>query len=776
MNINAKWISAFKNNDPINPDLSGVRKDIYEGYDPNKLPMDTKAFQFAKDFTIKKKIMSAELMVSACGYIQAYINGFRMGREVLSPSFSDYSKVIYYSTYDVTNFLSENNRIGLLVGNGFYNIFEKDTWKIDEAHWRGQSKAIACLCLQYIDGTSENIITDDSWKYCESAIQYQNLRSGEYHDMNLYNKNWNRIDFDISNWENVYVHGNPNFGKSDNFPLENPLAPTGILKREIIKPIHKFRGHDNDTKIVSIEKIGEKETLITLDQNTVGWAKFHIHGKKDDIIKFEFIEYNDNKKLDIFTTNTFQTFEVKLSGNDEYCEPKFSYYGFQYIKIYGDYTPTEDDIVLYCVHNHFQSDNIFFCDNETINKIHDMCRRTYILNWQSIPTDCPQREKNGWSADGWLAAEMGLINYKCSSGYKKWLNDMVYNWEVFKEMSPIVPNANWWNCHKEGKEFDPIWGGAMIMICKYLYKYTQDIKVLETYYPYMKDYIDSLENNTHNELYLEENGTSLGDWCDWERDKNYQSIYTDHYLASNMMIYILLLNICEFAKILGKEEDVKYYNSLMTIKDKINNKWFDYENNYYMENSMTAQALGLYFNIIPEENYKKATEHFINTIDKFNNKINCGIVGNWIIYDTLSKLGYKEKVLDILLDDKAPGFAYMLKEGATTLWETWNGDSSHNHPMFGTIDAWIQKNIGGLDYVDGEFVFTVPDLKKINKAKVSLKSNKGNVICSWEKTDTNYNILVESPEEVVVKLKFDSIPNYEEEIVSEERTKVKVEY
>jgi len=343
-------------------------------------------------------------------------------------------------------------------------------------------------------------------------------------------------------------------------------------------------------------------------------------------------------------------------------------------------------------------------------------------------------------------------------------------------MSPIVPNANWWNLHKDGKEFDPIWGGAIIMICKYLYKYTQDVKILETYYPYMKEYIDILEKNINNDLFLEEYGTSLGDWCDWNRNENYTSKWTNPYIVSNMFIYVLLLNICEFAKILGKEKDEDYFKSLMTIKDKINEKWFNYDKNYYMEDSMTLQALGLYYNIIPKENYEKAKDHLIKTIEKFNNKINCGIVGNWIIYDTLSKLGYKEKVLDILLDDTAPGFAYMLKEGATTLWETWDGNCSRNHPMFGSVDAWIQKNIGGLDYVEGEFVFTVPDLKKINKAKVSLKSNEGNVICSWEKTKNSYNILVESPEEVVVKLKFDSIPNYEEEIISEERTKVKVKY
>ncbi|MBQ0106170.1 MAG: family 78 glycoside hydrolase catalytic domain [Armatimonadetes bacterium] len=761
MNQNAKWISAFEHNSPVNPELAGIRKDVYEGFDPKNFPKDTKAFQFAKNFEVKNKIMSAELKVTACGYFKAYINGFRIGRDVLTPSFTDFDRTIYYSTYDISNYITENNRISLLVGNGYYNMYEDDTWNFGKAPWRGQAKAIATITLEYLDGTSEEVLTDETWKYTESAIQYQNIRSGEYHDMNLYHKNWTCQDFDISDWKPVYIHS----GK---------LAPKGTLKKEIIKPIKKFRDHKQDAKIISIEKLDENIHLVTLDKNTVGWTRIRLTGKKDDVLKFEFIEYDDNKNLDVFTKNTFQTFEVRLSGREEFCEPKFSYYGFKYIKIYGNYEPQEEDFTIYSVHNDFKKHSEFFCDNETINKIHDICARTYIENWQSIPTDCPTREKNGWTADGWLACEYGLMNYSSLSGYKKWLRDIALDWETFGDPSPIIPNPGWGNEAENNRTYDPIWSGVMIMLNFYIYKYTMDKKFLASYYPYMKEYIERVEGKFEDGLLTEKTMASLGDWADWNWE-NMQSIYTDKIFVSNAFVYILMQNMAYFSLILGSKPDFEHYtDSASAIKDRINRKWFDYDNNYYFENSQTAQALGLFFDLVPEDRYDKCAENLLAMLDRSHNHINCGIVGTWIIFDTLTKLGQKQRALDILLNEDQPGFAYMIKRGATTLWETWDGQCSRNHPMFGTVDAWIQKNIGGLEYIEGEFVFTVPDLAGINRAKTSLKTDQGFVVCSWTKTAKSYNVNVEAPEDVTVKLKFDSIPDYETEIVSEESTTIKL--
>lgn len=759
MNPNAKWISAFKDNRPTDTESAGKLKNVYEGYDPEKLPKDTKAFQFAKSFTITKKLMSAELKATACGYFKSYINGFRIGRDVLTPSFSDYDSIIYYSTYDITNYIQENNRISLLVGNGFYNMYEDDVWNFGKAHWRGQAKALVTITLEYLDGTTEEILSDESWKVTESAIQYQNIRSGEYHDMNMYSKNWTCTDFDISSWDNVFIHP----------------APKGKLTKEIIKPVKKFRDHRQDSKIISIEKTAPDTHLITLDNNMVGWARIRLKGKKDQLLKFEFIEYDDNKNLNVFTKNTFQTFVIKLSGKEEYCEPKFSYYGFKYIKVYGDYEPKAEDITLYSVHNDFKKLSEFFSGNETINKIHDICARTYIENWQSIPTDCPTREKNGWTADGWLACEYGLMNYASLSGYRKWISDLICDWKKYGDFSPIVPNPGWENQAEKGKTYDPIWSGALIMLNYYIYKYRQDKKTLSIYYPYMKEYMNRLETMLRNGLLTEETTYFLGDWADWNW-KNFQSIYTDKYFASNAFYYILIQKMAYFSLILHNKEDFSHYNTIgEELKEKINRKWFDYENNYYFPQSQTALALGILYEIVPDYRYEECGRNLIKMIDDAHNHINCGILGTWAIFDALTKLGHKQKVLDIILNEDQPGYAYMVKQGATTLWETWTGQDSRNHPMFGTVDAWIQKNIGGLDYVEGEFIFTVPDLKGIDRAKVSLRTNQGYVVCSWKKTEKSYNVNVEAPEEVTVKLKFDSIPNYETEIVSEESTTIKRE-
>ena len=746
MNPQAKWISAFKDNNIVAKDLAGKLKDVYEGFDPKDLPQDTKAFMFVKDFSVNKKLKSAELKVTACGYFEAYINGSKIGDHVLTPSFTDYDKVIYYSSYDISNYIKSNNRIGLLVGNGFYNQYEDDEWGFGKAFWRGNTKACVTLSLSYDDGTCEDIVSDESWLYSESYIQYQNIRSGEYHDMNMYKSDWCLPNNDIFDWNKVYLHP----------------APKGKLCKEIINPVKKFSSGQEEVKIVKIEKTDDKTTLITLDKNTVGWARIKLKGVKDDIIKIEFIE-SEKTNLASFTYNTFQTFEVKLSGGEDICEPKFSYYGFQYIKIYGNYEIKAEDITIYSVHNDFVRYNNFSCNNETINKIHEMCARTYILNWQSIPTDCPTREKNGWTGDGWLGISYGLLNFDSILGYKKWLLDIAGDWDRFGDPSPIIPNPGWSNLKKENKTWDPTWAGVMIMLCYYIYKYTQDINIISEFYPYMKAYIDRVESLREGDLLSGENSNALGDWVDIDFDwRGAKSKWTEPYCVTNMIYYNLLKIMTGFANILGKGEDEKSFSSSLSIKDKINKKWYNFDKNYYFEKSLTASALGILFDMIPQDNYENHVTYFLKVIDDFDNKLNCGIVGIWAIFDTLAKIGQKQKALDIILNSDYPGFSYMINEGATTLWETWDGLSSRNHPMFGTVDGFIQKSIGGLDYIDGEFILTVPDLKEIDKAKTSLKTNRGLVSCSWERQKDNYIIDIDAPDDLPIKLLFDSMPDFKD--------------
>ncbi len=281
----------------------------------------------------------------------------------------------------------------------------------------------------------------------------------------------------------------------------------------------------------------------------------------------------------------------------------------------------------------------------------------------------------------------------------------------------------------------------------------------------MKAYIDRVETLRAGKLLSKENSNALGDWVDIDYDwRAAKSKWTEPYCVTNMIYYNLLKIMVGFANILGKTEDEKSFTSSLSLKDLINEKWYNYEKSFYFEKSMTASALGILFDMVPKDNYEKHIAHFLKVIDDRNNKLNCGIVGVWAIFDALSKIGQKQKALDIILDSEYPGFGYMLKEGATTLWESWEGSSSRNHPMFGTVDGFIQKSIGGLDYIDGEFGLTVPDLQEIDKAKTSLKTNRGLVSCSWEKGKGNYIIEIDAPDDVAVKVRIDGKPDYVGEV------------
>jgi len=742
VNFDGYWISAFPNDDIANPQLSNTIKDVYNGFKPDELPKDTKAFLYGKDFNINKEIISAEIRICGLGYFEGYINGFKISEDVLTPSFSVYNKTIYYSSYDITNYIQEENRLGIILGSGFYNQYEDDEWNYGTAPWRGQNKFLADLTLHYLDGTSEHVITDKTWKYSECEIQYQNIRSGEYHDMNLHVKNWDETSSSMLTWENVYIH----------------KAPKAKIKKEIIKPIRKFE----EAEVVSIKKISDDIHIVTLDKNIAGWAKINLKGNKGDIVKCEFTDkfnkdtYDVDDSMKVYTNNLFQTFTIKLSGKKDICEPKFCYFGFQYIKIYGlKYTPEKEDFTIYSVHNSFKKHGDFWCNNETINKIHNLCTHTYINNWQSIPTDCPQREKNGWTCDGWLASEYGLINYDSLNGYKKWLDDMLDDQKENKDFSPIIPNPDW----DMGKYnlFDPLWSGAIIVINHNIYKYYEDKKLLSKYYPAMKDYMDTLANNTTDYLFTDKDISSLGDWCDLSNEGG-MSKTTSNFFVSNVFHVILLKYMLYFAKELEDVSAIDIYSSrIKKIIDKINKKWFDYEKSLYFEDSQAAIALCAYYNIIPKAHHKKAVDNLISMIEKNNNHINCGIIGTWAIFDLLSKEGYKNKALDILLNTDYPSYGNMLENGATTLWEDWKGKSSLNHPMFGTVDAWIHKNIGGIDYINGEYTICIPDIKEITHAKTGLHSKDGFVIIEWEKTDKGYEINIDAPKNLIGKLKIDNV-------------------
>lgn len=637
---------------------------------------------------VDKPIDSARLYVSGIGYYEFYINGVKVGDRKLEPGYTHFDKRVLYSTYDVTELLqSGDNVLAAELGNGWLNVQSLAVWQFDKARWRMRPRMIAELRVTYDDGTIQIIPTDGTWKTNTGASAFNSLYSGEVYDARLLHKGWMKSGFDDSKWCSA----------------ELVQAPAQVLKSQQMPPIRIIR----EVKPIDICKIDDYTYVYDFGENITGICRLNIQGDAGTCITMAHgeLQYGDGRlnqgNIEIYfqkekggqpqhnsPLERIQTDTYFLSGNGiETFEPSFTYHGFRYVEVAGT-RPLQlgiENLTGLCMHTDVQPIGSFSCSDEVLNRLVKACCNSYLGNLFSIPTDCPQREKNGWTADGYLAMDYGLLFFDGITVYEKWLNDFIDNQLDYGKISSIIPSAGWGYTN-----WGPTWDSALFIIPYNLYRYYGDTRAMEQLWSTCERYLDYLASR-------EEDGIltfGVGDWVYYKTTTDSHFISTSYYWLDNVLM-------AKFAKLIGRDGS-RYLAKAETLKNTILKKWFDSEKKIFANCTQTAQGVGLAFGLTPKEHEQAVADNLVKMIRDNNHQLDFGMVGAKTVPAMLTKYGYADDAYQMITRPDAPSWANWIHRGLTALPETWVlaedfKDASLNHAFLGDVAAWMMNTIAGIN-------------------------------------------------------------------------------
>lgn len=680
---------------------------------------------FRKNVEIANKpILSAWAYISAAGYYEMFINGKRVGRNYLTPGFTNFSKRILYVCHDITTIIEAGkNAVTAVLGNGWYNVQGPATWNFHKAAWRTRPRLLAEIHVQYTDGTKEIIKTDSTWKTSTGEYAYNDIYSGDYVDLRKEEKGWKMPDFDDSNWETA---------------KEMP-SPSPLLTAQQMPGIHITE----ELPASEMKKFSDQLYVFTFPKNMAGFCRLKVKGESGTIIKLKHGELLKKEgrleqgNVNFFfypkkTGEAFQQDEVILRDANEEVEftPSFTYHGFQYVEVESSKPVelTRESLTALFVHTDVKSVGSFECSNPVLNKIWKATRQSYLSNLESIPTDCPQREKNGWTADAHISVDLGLLNYDGITVYEKWMNDFIDIQREEGDITAIIPSGGWgW-----GKSTGPVWDAAMFIIPNALYEYYGDSHCIQKMIPTLDRYLAYLEIE-------EENGLlpfGLGDWVPYKSTTNNAYTSTAYY-------YLDYKLRASFAKIMG-EDDSRFLAKAEKIRNDINNHFFNAETNTYAEGTQTAQALALYLGLPPEGKEKQVAEKLHELVAGNSYFLDFGVIGSKTVPRMLTKYGYVEDAMKMVTKTEGPSWGYWMEElELTTLAEAWMTDpikegSSLNHVFLGDVSAWMVNQLAGINY-DPEtpgfthILITPHFVKDLSWVKGQYQSVKGLISSEWKR-------------------------------------------
>jgi len=685
-----------------------------------------------KPFILSKNIKSARLNICGLGYHEVYINGKKAGDDFLSPAFTRYDIKALYNTYDISANLNKGeNVIGVILGNGMYNVIKENAWDFNKAPWRHYPKMIAQMEIIYENGEEELLLSDNTWKTSEGPVVYNSLYEGEIHDARLELNGWCDKGYDDTGWENASICSGPG-GRLEPMLME----PCRIT--EVIVP-------------KAFWEVRPGTWVYDMGRNITGWVRLKVKGKTGDEVTLKYAEkLDEHKDIDqsnisgLIKTDRFQTDTYILGGEDwEIWEPKFTYHGFQYVQVTGFPGVPDVKSIKGCrAHTDFRSRGYFKCSNELLNSIQEACRLSALGNYNGMPTDCPHREKNGWTGDAVLSAEQMIFNFDPIKAYYKWLGDMKDVQRPNGQIPGIVPTGIWGYNWGNG----PAWDSALILIPWYLYLYYGDTEILRDMYDSMKQYLIYMTTMAVDDTV----DFGLGDWCPPAggfADYKCPTVVTDtgyYYNTANIL--------AETALILGKKEDsIKHAELAEKIKHAFNNKFVDNDTGEVMGNSQTSYSCALYFGLVEGDVKKKVFDNLIREVESCNRHIDCGILGSKYVMHVLNDEGRADLAYSIATQTDFPGWGYWIEQGATTLWETWNGDASRNHHMFSDISAWFYKGLAGINPDPDEpgfkhIIIRPNPVNGLSWVNASHDSVFGRITCNWKIENGTFYLTVKIPE------------------------------
>jgi alpha-L-rhamnosidase len=674
------WISLGKDPDKdFEPPTGEEYDDLANGLAPSP--------HLRTEFLLDRPVRRARLYATARGVYELFINGTRVGEDVLAPGWTDYDRRVQYQTYDVTPLLAEGqNALGALLGDGWYAGFVGFDPKHRGALYGPRPQLLAQLHVEYEDGTRERIVTDRSWRCSTGPILFSDLLMGESYDARKEMPGWSDPGFDDSAWRGVD---------------SGELGDANL----VAQPDEGIRVTE-ELEAKTVTEPREGVYVFDMGKNMVGWVRLKVEGEAGTEVTLRHAEAL-NPDGTIYTTNlrsarATDRYVLKGEGEEVY-EPRFTFHGFRYVEVtgYPGESPLEA-VTGRVVHSATPPAGSFECSNGMVNELQENILWGQRGNFLSVPTDCPQRdERLGWMGDAQVFVRTASFNMDVAAFFEKWMADVEDAQSpegAFPDVAPLLKGSGLMDLRWGA----PAWGDAGIIVPWTIYRTYDDARIVERHYDAMVRWMEYLHKANPDLIRKNRMGNNYGDWLSPKGD------YTPkHLLATAYWAYDARL-MAEMAGAIGRAEDAKSYSDLNErIKGAFNEAYVSPDGRIEGD-TQTCYLLALHMGLLPEELRPVAAEHLVGAIESEDWHLSTGFAGVGYLCPVLTDTGHTDVAYRLLLNETYPSWGYTIKNGATTIWERWDGwteengfqspnMNSFNHYSLGSVGEWLYRYAAGID-------------------------------------------------------------------------------
>jgi len=693
---------------------------------------------FRKEFMVRKNLKEALVFITGLGQYELRLNGEKVGDHFMAPGWTDYDSTVLYNIYDISEQVKPGiNAFGVLLGNGFFNIPNTRYRKLITAF--GNPKMILKLQLNYKDGTSETLVSNESWKVSPGPVTYSSIFGGETWNANMEQKGWDKPGFNDSSWK----------------PARIVMTPDRNLRVETDYPVTVC----DIINLKSIRKISSAKDSYLYDfgQNASGIIELEVKGNKGDTIHLypaELIKETLEAEQKATGSPYYFTYILKGEGVEKWS-PHFTYTGFRYVQVIGAVpdtlrTDTELPHILSMKFLHTRNsapqNGSFTTSFDLFNRINELINWAVRSNLQSVVTDCPHREKLGWLEQTYLMGGAIHYNYNIYHLYDKLISDMREAQSHDGLIPSIVPEYTEFT---GGFRDSPEWGSAAVVLPWMIYNYYGDIRPIEKAWPMMVRYMGYLKSKSdHNIL-----SHGLGDWYDLGPELPGVAQLTPVEATATAIYYYDASLMSRMASLTGRDSEAKEYAGWAEeIRKAYNDKFLDPVSHIYSTGSQTAISMPLVLGIVQDSLKKDVFRSLVESVNKSGKALTAGDVGFHFLVRALEEGDAADLQFEMNARDDVPGYGYQLKKGATALTESWAALErvSNNHLMLGHLMEWFYSGLGGIDQSETsvaykEILIAPQIINSIDDVSATFKSPYGTIVSKWSKTAEGTRVEVEIP-------------------------------
>lgn len=663
---------------------------------------------FKKTFAINKAVKKALVYATSQGVYELELNGEKVGQDYFTPGWTSYNKRLQYQIYDVTDQLLETNTFAMTVGQGWYAGIMG--FEMKNHHYGDRIGAFLQLNIQYEDGTSDIVATDETWSVETGVIQSSEIYLGETIDT---------------------FEPNSQSGKIKVLEVDK-----SILVAQENEPVRITERREAVADFMT--PAGER--VIDFGQNMTGWVEVSVKGKAGQKLIVEHAEVLDNKG-NFYKETLRQAVSIDTyicDGTEQVFRPHFTFHGFRYIRISG-FDDVEATFTACVLHSDMKPIGTFTTSNSKINRLQSNIRWGQRSNFLDVPTDCPQRdERLGWTGDAQVFSWTAAYNYNVAPFFSKWMKDVAVDSSLEKGVPHVVPDIM-------GAYSSSAWSDVAVIVPWVIYQSYGDLRILEDSWETMHEWVDYITNHTEaNGLWM--SGFQYGDWLALDKEESADRTgATDKYLIANAYYLYVTDLVRQTAELLNKENDVKKYSNLY---DKV---LAAFQDEYYtktgriVSETQTGAILSLYFNLARPQDRERILKILVTNIENHKNHLATGFVGTPYINHVLSENGAHDLAGTLLMREDYPSWLYAVNMGATTIWERWNsikpdgtfdesGMNSLNHYAYGSIGDWMYRKVAGIYQTSAGYkTFAIQPrfVKGIDEVHATLESPYGEISSHW---------------------------------------------